>query len=179
MAELHIIGQLLNASQFKQPSLFVIFHIESGSKWKHCSGLLESQTQVSQKNSKGEAILAHPIDVLFSTSSCIGWPKISCEVWFQDKYGRNDFAGYGVLNVPTANGMHEVECVCWRPVGGFLDRISEGFVGGMMQVRDKSIIHNGEDRHKLTTWSVGKLRFRLGVMGNFSKFGIEMGEKRE
>lgn len=178
MAELHLIGQLAYASEFKHPSLFVIFHIEAGSKWKAYSGLTEGQSQVSSKNSDGNCVFSHPIDVLFSTTSIVGWPKISCEIWYQDQYGRNDFAGYGVVNVPTTSGYHEVECFCWRPVGGILDRLSENLVGGMMQVRDKSIISNGEDRHKLTTWTVGKLHFRLNILENFSKFGIHTDDRK-
>lgn len=31
--------------------------------------------------------------------------------------------GYGLLNVPTVPGTHQVECLTWRPAGSFSDRI--------------------------------------------------------
>lgn len=32
--------------------------------------------------------------------------------------------GYGFIHVPTVPGMHELECVTWKPVGTFKDQIT-------------------------------------------------------
>ena len=31
--------------------------------------------------------------------------------------------GYGVCHLPTVPGLHDMECVCWKPVGSFYDQI--------------------------------------------------------
>lgn len=174
MAQVHIIGQIEGATEFSKSDLFCVWKFEVGDTWTEINGVFSGQTQVDQKGSDGQFVFGHPIDVSYSTTTCIGWPKLVIEIWFQDGYGRNDFAGYSVVQIPTATGSYDLEVHCWRPVGKLLEQIKEGLIGGYMQVKDKSLIYNGEDRFKLTTVSVGKLHLKLNILENFNKFGIKM-----
>lgn len=95
------------------------------------------------------------------------------QVWFQDSWGRNDFAGYGLLNIPAASGTFDLEVGCWKPVGGLMEKVSEAFLGGSMQVKDESIIWNGEDRRQLKTIGQGTIHLRVSVLlRHFAKFGV-------
>lgn len=91
MAELHIIGQVVGATNFSQNDLFCMWSIKKGNHWVHVAGHESGQTQVDQKNEDGSFIWAHPLDLHYSTSSVVGWPKLFFQIWFQDLYGRNDF----------------------------------------------------------------------------------------
>src|SRR3989338_10148638 len=91
MAELHVIGELVGATNFAQDDLFCIWSIHKGPHWTHVSGLEKGQTQVDKRGEDQINVWAHPIDLHYSTSVCAGWPKIPLQVWFQDAYGRNDF----------------------------------------------------------------------------------------
>ncbi|KAL9644433.1 hypothetical protein ABK040_013661 [Willaertia magna] len=176
MAEVHLIGEIIGASEFVEDNLFCVWNVEKGSNWTHVSGQEKGQTQVNKRNAEDNInIFAHPIDCHYSTPTLIGWPKLIFQVWYQDGYGRNDFVGYGVLNIPTESGYFDLEVVTWRPLGSFKDQINEMIIGGRMQVKDLSIIHNGEDRRKLTTISTGKIHVRLNVLlRNFKKYGVSM-----
>ncbi|EFC48927.1 hypothetical protein NAEGRDRAFT_30379 [Naegleria gruberi] len=174
MAELHLIGEITGATGYREDNLFCSFHVEKGSHWTHVSGLEKGQTQVNKRHGEDMVnIFAHPIDIHYSTPTVVGWPKIVIQVWYNDNYGRNDFVAYGVLNIPSQGGYFELECPTWRPVGNLKDRIGDLVVGGRMQVKDLSIVHNGEDRRKLTTISCGTVYIKLNVLlRNFKKYGV-------
>jgi B9 domain-containing protein 2 len=174
MAEIHIIGQIVGATEFDKDDLFCVYSVNKGRNWVHVSGEEKGETQVDERGEDGMNVWAHPIDLHYSTSVCIGWPKIVLQVWFQDKYGRNDFAGYGVVNIPTQSGMFDLVCEIWRPVGTLLDRITEMLMGGTYQLKDDSILWSGEDRKKLTTITVGRVHLHLNILlRNFSKYGVQ------
>jgi B9 domain-containing protein 2 len=94
MAELHIIGELVGATNFGQDNLFCIWNVHKGPHWTHVSGLEKGQTQVDKRGEDQINVWAHPIDLHYSTSVCVGWPKIPLQVWYQDGYGRNDFSRF-------------------------------------------------------------------------------------
>jgi len=174
MAEVHLIGEIVGATGFPDDNLFCSFHVEKGSHWTHVSGLEKGQTQVNKRHPEEQInLFAHPIDIHYSTPTVVGWPKIVMQVWYQDAYGRSDFVGYGILNIPTQSGSFNLECNVWRPMGTMKEQVVEMIVGGRMQVKDLSIVHNGEDRRKLTTISCGTVHMRLDLLlRNFKKYGV-------
>jgi B9 domain-containing protein 2 len=72
MAEVHIIGQILGASEFPNSSLFCKWSINSGSGWKHLQGIKEGQTHVDSPTYESNAYWAHPIDIHYSTKGLQG-----------------------------------------------------------------------------------------------------------
>lgn len=46
-----------------------------------------------------------------------GWPKLNLQVWAVDGDGRPDICGYGVVTMPTAPGIYDLECPLWAPEG--------------------------------------------------------------
>jgi len=91
MAEMFMIGQVVGASEFSASDLYCVWNIKKGSKWVHVSGLDSGQTHVDTKGEDNVFVWAHPIDVHYSTPTCVGWPKLYFQVWLQDSFGRNDF----------------------------------------------------------------------------------------
>lgn len=91
MAEVHVIGQIVGASDFVSvEGLFCKFALQTGGAWTLLSGLKEGQTQVDnpRQSGSGGAVWAHPIDVHYATRGLQGWPKIVVQVYRQDSFGR-------------------------------------------------------------------------------------------
>ena len=93
MAEVHIIGQILGASEFPDHSLYCKWSISAGiykyqikkiqityyyrihlkgSWWKHLQGIKEGQTHVDNPTYEPTAYWAHPIDIHYSTKGLQG-----------------------------------------------------------------------------------------------------------
>ena len=94
MAEVHIIGQILGASEFPNHSLYCKWSINAGliiflykkvyfkrinflnynlgSGWKHLQGIKEGQTHVDNPTYEPTAYWAHPIDIHYSTKGLQG-----------------------------------------------------------------------------------------------------------
>lgn len=88
MAELHLIGQLIGASEFPESSLCCKWSIQTGGAWTLRSGVKEGQTQVDRPSLGDTAYWAHPIDAHYSTNGLQGWPKLLLQVFHQDSFGR-------------------------------------------------------------------------------------------
>ena len=96
------------------------------------------------------------------------------QVYHHDQYARNELYGYGFVHIPTSPGMHDLECVTWKPIGGFRDQVTEWFLGGSAQLRKTDVVYTGADRYNLQTVAMGKVHLKLGViLRNFDKFGVE------
>ena len=126
MAELHVVGQVVGASDFPLPSIFVKYSFETGSNFRLLQGQTTGQTQCDQPLvramppsallvraacshtvalfsplQEGEmALLAHPLDVHYAVKGIEGWPRLRLEVYGVDSYGRIELAGYGCCIVP-------------------------------------------------------------------------------
>ena len=89
MAEVHLIGQLIGASDFPEHSLFCRWSIQTGGAWKHLQGSKEGQTQVDSPAAGGQTTYwSHPIDAHYSTRGLQGWPRLLVQVYNQDSFGR-------------------------------------------------------------------------------------------
>nr|CAB3225025.1 B9 domain-containing protein 2-like [Phallusia mammillata] len=174
MAEVHIIGQLVGASEFPEHSLFCKWGIHAGGAWKLIAGLKEGQTQVDNPENEEFAYWSHPIDVHYAAKGLQGWPRIHVQVWRQDSLGRSELYGYGFVHVPTSPGTHKIECVTWRPIGTMQEELTQFFVGGCPQLKNADLIYSGADRYKLRTTAMGKVHLKLNlIFRNFDKYGVE------
>ncbi|XP_047136488.1 B9 domain-containing protein 2 [Hydra vulgaris] len=176
MAELHVIGELDGASGFPTHSLYCKWSVQVEGSWKLLSGVCEGQTQVDNPENEEYSVWSHPIDLHFATKGLKGWPKLHFEVWHQDNFGRNEVYGYGFCHVPTSPGHHKMNCVTWKPVGDWKQRLRSYFVSGGPILRNSDIIYSGTDRYKLTTVAMGTVHLKLSIiLRSFDKFGIECG----
>lgn len=67
MAELHILGNIQGASNFKYQSLFCRYSFQAGPNWTVVSGLPEGQTVSGQLGSSQSAVWSHPLDIHYIT----------------------------------------------------------------------------------------------------------------
>nr|CAD7402746.1 unnamed protein product [Timema cristinae] len=72
MAEVHILGQILGASEFPKNTLFCKWGIHAGGGWKVISGLKDGQTHVDNPEYDEAAHWCHPLDVHFATKGIQG-----------------------------------------------------------------------------------------------------------
>ena len=174
MAEVHIIGQLVGASEFPSQSLYCKWGIHAGGAWKLIAGVKGGQTQVDIPDDDQFAFWSHPIDIHYAAKGLQGWPRLHLQVWHHDEYGRNELYGYGFIHIPTSPGEHFLDCVTWKPKGTFQEEVMQYFVGGSAQLRNPDLVYSGADRYKLHTKAMGKVHLRLNViLRHFDKYGIE------
>lgn len=174
MAEVHIIGQIRGATEFPSTSLFCKWAMHAGGAWKLIAGRHDGQTHVDSPVNDDETAWSHPLDLHYATKGIQGWPRLHLEVWHQDVHGRSQLYGYGFVHVPTSPGLHELECMTWKPVGSRQEELQSYFVGGCPHLRSPELVYSGVDRYKLSTQAMGKVRVRMSlVFRNFDKYGIE------
>ena len=178
MPSVSIIGQVLGCTGFESDRVFCKYQLQThGAYWTPIDGLTEGQTQLGMSTTNAEydgQVFGHPIDVTYSTSSLIGSPKLTVEVWEQDEFGRNHLGGYGMCHIPTMPGMHSVDCVTWRPKGSWLDTVSAAFLGGNPTLLNPSVVYKTEDRLELNAHSCGTVHLDLQILINgFQSKGVQ------
>lgn len=174
MAEVHVFGQIVSATGFREHQTACRWKIIFGPNWNVVEGLTEGLTQLDNSQIGFTSYLCHPVDIHFATSGLQGWPKFLFEVWQQDSYGRSAPAGYGTLHLPLTPGRHQVECLTWRPVGTFSDEVNALLTGSGLRLEDIEILSQSSDRLRLQTESSGKISLDLYLITrSFEKYGVE------
>uniref|UniRef100_T1GQX1 B9 domain-containing protein 2 n=1 Tax=Megaselia scalaris TaxID=36166 RepID=T1GQX1_MEGSC len=162
MAEVHIIGELKKAIDFKESTLFCKWSFITGSSWKVIQGETEGQT-ITSSDILGEPVsrFSHPLDVHFATRSVQGWPKLVVQVYSVGSFNSVDPIGYGFVNIPTSPGEHRIEINTWKLTPpSFWEKIQKVIWGtpGNFTVADNcDLIYAGTERYKLETESSGKV----------------------
>lgn len=188
MAEVHLIGHLLEASGFDDKSLFAKWSLKTASNWTVLEGLKEGQTHLSNAfadstQDSGQDgldcnrhIWSHPIDVHYVTKGLSGWPKFEFQIWTVDWMGKANISSYGYLSIPMHPGYHELTCYTWRPVGDIRRRIVDYMTGYRMHLVDPSDpIINGFQRHAIQAQSMGTITVELNlVFKDFDNYGLDI-----
>lgn len=186
MAEVHLIGQVIEASGFDDKSLFAKWSLQTTANWTVLEGLREGQTHLSDifsdlsinqdEVNNNRYIWSHPIDVHYVTKGLTGWPKFEFQVWGVDWMGKANISSYGFLNVPMLPGYHKLTCYTWRPVGDIRRRIVDYITGYRMHLADPSDpIINGLQRHAIQAQSMGTISIELNVvLKDFDKYGLDL-----
>ena len=76
----------------------------------------------------------------------------------------NLVAGYGSCHIPSAPGVHKLDCVMWQPQGNWLDGLSQSFLGTTPQLSDTTIVHSCANRYGLTTKTAGVVDIEVQVL---------------
>lgn len=173
MAEVHFIGEVSYGREFGGQSYFCVWEIITGNQWIAVEGHTSGCTHI-MRNGEDGIHWNFPIDVHYSFTSALGWPKISIQVWQIDGYGRKDLAGYGTAFLPVPDGKgegQEVEIVTWKPASWhpnafmrFYKALRLLVMGGNPVLRDNSLIHSNEERFKLHTFGSGSVIIDVTVL---------------
>ncbi|XP_076295297.1 tectonic-3 [Lasioglossum baleicum] len=181
MAELHIIGKISSAVNFKQSRLLCKWSFHAGNGWKTLNGCEEGQTQESCDLYTNEPFWDHPVDIHYTTQSLHNSPKLLLQIFCRDTHERILFTSYGVCNVPLSPGLHSIECHTWKPIGNWKDQLRDKFLGITLQLKSPNVLVNSLDRFELLTESMGTVKIELQILArNFEKYGchiINMVEK--
>ena len=104
--QVHLIGEIKQATGFPGNRCFCKYSIRSGNNWICVSGKENGETYEELKDETEDAAQwDHPFDMHYKTTSLRGWPKFFIEVWSADMEGRYSIAGYGVGVVPFQAGQ--------------------------------------------------------------------------
>ncbi|XP_017794479.1 PREDICTED: tectonic-3-like [Habropoda laboriosa] len=166
MAELHIIGRISSAKDFKQPRILCKWSFHAGNGWKVLNGCEEGQTQESCDLYTDEPVWDHPIDLHYTTQTLQNSPKLLLQTFCRDTHGRILFGSYGICNIPLSPGLHCIECHTWKPIGNWKDRLRDKFLGVTLQLKSPSALVNSLDRFQLLTESMGTVKSELYIISN-------------
>ncbi|KAJ1430984.1 B9 domain-containing protein [Ochromonadaceae sp. CCMP2298] len=99
--------------------------VPGNAAWYLKRGLGSGETHTCETCwSSGKAIMGHPIDCQYETSTVEGWPLFVCEIWDRTDDGFRGFHGCGSAWLPMTPGKHQLEIQLWRPVSSGLQDIS-------------------------------------------------------
>ncbi|XP_031616405.1 B9 domain-containing protein 2 isoform X1 [Contarinia nasturtii] len=177
MAELHLIGQILSACDFEEPTLFCKWSIQYGSNWKHIEGYLEGQTATcTNKFENTYCAFAHPIDVHLACRGIQGWPKIHIEIYTVNALNQCWPVGFGFAYIPSAPGLHSFDISTWKvTTKTYFDSLKTRFNTGGSTISKSDLVYSGVERYKLSTISAGKVTVELMIIAkNFSTFGVDL-----
>ncbi|KAL6252147.1 hypothetical protein P5V15_015126 [Pogonomyrmex californicus] len=173
MAELHIIGQVSSAKNFKPSYLLCKWHVYVGNGWKIISGYERGQTQESCDFYTNNPVWDYPIDLHYTTQTLQNSPKLLLQVFHRDNYRRIIFLSYGVYNVPLSSGSYILDCHTWKPIAK--DRLYDKFLGKSLQLMSPNVLIDTLDRFEITTQSMGTVTLYLDILTkNFDKFGCQL-----
>lgn len=139
-------------------------------------GLAEGQTATDSNRVEKCSVFSHPLDLHLSTRGIQGWPKLHVEIWTANALKQCWPVGFGVLNVPTHPGIHNLTIPTWRIApSNIWDAVREKFHGGGVALARKELVYSQSDRYKLSTTSTaGSVGIELMlIFKNFKKFGVE------
>ena len=163
--EVHFIGEVRAAAGdfsamlgLEVSGVFVKWMVEAGKYWSHLAGEQIGQTQVSYaEDAGGVRPLNHPLDLHYTACSMQGWPRLLCQVWTLDAFGRANVAGYGFGHLPLLPGQHTLEVPCWRPTGSLREETEALFLGNTTQLTTDDVLFGAawDARWRLVTAPAG------------------------
>jgi hypothetical protein len=167
---LHIIGKICGGVNFDAPKIFLRYSVKIGDNFTLLKGKSDGETFLSCRH--GDFIpLEHPIDLHYIAKAIRGWPKMLIEVWQEDNDGRNTIAGYGLLTFPVASGEFKLDINCWRPKGGFVEKL----LGTYPELQYKDIMMCSKSRYGLQTESTGTIKLEVSmILKDFQYHGVVM-----
>lgn len=180
MAELHLIGQLLNAVGFDDAQLFCKWSVQHGPNWTAVEGACEGTTFTSYpllRTAGAPIAFGHPLDVHLAARGLQGWPKLHVEVYARNALGRYWPVGFGVAHVPTRPGQRRVVVHTWKVAADtwWCGGLHQRFGTGGFTLSKSDLVYSGAERYKLTTIAAGRVAFELLVVArNFEQFGVEL-----
>ncbi len=130
------------------------------------NGDMEGQTQVDTGLPGELCTWSSPIDIHLTTTTPRHWPRLVLEVWSRDVHGRSAVGGYGAVNLPFHAGTHSMTVHCWRPVGTFVERLTETFVGGGVALKNPQLVLNAANREDMHTRPAGAVELELTLLMN-------------
>lgn len=101
MAELHLIGQILDARDFEEPNLFCKWSIQIGPYWKVIEGGSDGETSIDRSRLESASVFSSPIDLHLAVRSVQGWPKLFVEVYSVTPLDKYYPVGSGFVHIPT------------------------------------------------------------------------------
>lgn len=197
MAELYVIGNIDNATDFFEPQLFIKWSIQCGTTWKIIEGVNEGQTPIDSCCFGEISNFSHPIDLHLACRGLQGWPKIHIEVYAVNALKKYWPVGFGFAHIPTHPGNHKISIPTWKIAPGtFIDSIRDKFHGGGFAISKSDLVFSGVERfvelcnffsfkihnqinkniyrYKLFTKTSGTVNIELMlIFKNFAKYGVE------
>lgn len=126
----------------------------------------------------GQAILNHPLDVQFETSSMEGWPFLVFEVWDKSEVGSRNLVGCGSAFLPQAIGAHHFDIYIWKPTNpSWYGKLLDMFLPPQhdpLQLREA--VATPYVRSQMHAVAVGSVEVKINVVqAGFGQHGVDFG----
>ncbi|KAI8819600.1 ciliary basal body-associated, B9 protein-domain-containing protein [Fimicolochytrium jonesii] len=137
-------GQITRTTQFPSRDVYITYLLALPIGWaadedEARGQLLGGTTQVARGVwEKGwRASVGCPLEwVLVRRDKNKDRPKLFITVNSVDSWNRHRVEGYGYLYIPQTTGHHTLTIPTWRPLGTYLTRLREFFIGGSPELED-------------------------------------------
>ena len=130
--------------------------------WSLRNGESSGETQICASGETGVALLNHPIDALFETTTVEGWPLIVVEVWDKSTVGVKRFCGCGSAWLPPSRGQHVIDVQIWKPSATGLEALSDMLLPSVPDLkRLREIVVNPFMRSQVRAETIGTVRINL------------------
>ena len=125
----------------------------------------------------GYPVFSQPLDLHYTTSKIVGWPKIVVQVLQVSALGKYEVVAYGSSSLPMMPGRHaSVRIPTWKPVGTVKEELLGWLFGTQISPRQWQLISDPNSRYKITAKSMGDLVMDITVLGrHFENYGITWG----
>jgi len=142
--------------------------------WSLRNGEAAGETHISACGETGVAVLNHPIDSLYETTTAEGWPFVVVEVWDKSTVGVKGFCGCGSAWIPPTSGQHVVDIQLWKPSASGLAAISEWLLPSVPDIkRLREVMVNPYMRSQVQADSVGTARLTVTTtLHGFESYGV-------
>ena len=166
MPTVNFVGEVECATSELAETLCLSWGILPGSRaWTLKSGECSGETHITDTGKDGFAILNHPIDAYYQTTSGEGWPFLVVEIWDKSEPMARNFVGCGCVWMPMEAGKHTLDINIWKPIPtGIVDSLSEIFLPTVPDLKAlREVVVNPYLRSKYQTESTGEVKVNIQV----------------
>jgi len=142
--------------------------------WSLRNGEGSGETQICALGENGVAILNHPIDALYETTTVEGWPFIVVEVWDKSTVGVKGFCGCGSAWIPPSSGQHTIDVHIWKPSSSGIDAIADMLLPTVPDIKKlREVMVSPFMRSQLQADTIGTVKINIGATKyGFADFGV-------
>lgn len=156
---LSVTGQVDSATLTSGDNMFVKYSYSFGPDWKYMHGLESGISQIAKRaTGDGQQTFQFnfPLDVVFRSTNCFGWPQIVLSVYSITARGTDTVRGYGAVHIPTTPGRHVRKVALFAPRSSSLcQRIVAWMTGNPPELFDSKFIAQGKGREVTRVRSTG------------------------
>ncbi len=176
---LSIQGMIESGHFFEGDAIYCKYDIVNGPDWKILNGMKSGQSQhaCQGEGSSNFFVWNLPFELSLSSTNPSGWPQVVISCFCPDFFGREVLKAYGLVRVPTTQGIHTRTVQMFSPVSSSIVVDAIGiFLGQKAEIINApKVIATGEGREIMRAKSEGAMTVKFNIqMINMEELGYNI-----